>query len=1198
MIDGEELYQNFQRGFRSDDIGAAMSNISRLKSTDPATWQNKCTDNTPLIQISDSVLSRVNITLNFNTEIIRIIEGDGDVEQCYKNLNSINSQINKLSRDMQKATLWMKATETDRWLQQLMEATQNSPDDRKILAKKLARVAVINRKKMEKIETLKVDLQKLRGISRKRIEVKWQNRQSSDITLNKQQKLAALHDKGKLVITAGPGSGKTHVLVERIMNLMKSGNEPARILMLTFTVKATSEMSARVERRLGSEVSGSPQIMNFNSFCKYMIENDYEGFGFDKAPIHIDPKFRRFLFEDMIEDQLNEELIELIESDKRIIDIALKLDDLLHNRCADVVEVTLWFEQKILNPAEKDETSSLSIGNEPSKQLMEYRLMHSGLRLIQPLRDFIRSRNGLTFGDQITLFHKRLKTDVMYLESVCANFDHVLVDEFQDNNLAQGEIVKLMSNHLESTCVVGDPNQAIFRFRGANVRNLEDFLQDFEDADDLTRVDLDICYRHSQNIINLSEDLISLNKTSNSRPDIKSGWKNNDETNVSLSRYVDESSEAIEHAKWMERKNIIGYEWDEMAILARSLNHLEVLINHFSNAGIPFVTTSSGTLFRDNLSIEAGMLLRTCLDPVGNVQALNYLLDSGFMGVLKEDATILAQRSKRNAQQLFDSLINIDGKISNRDTLQRLHSFISDHKVTPNSKLNEWMFRVLRDSGLIAKMITQGPNSPISKLISILSHELINVGNFFNKPARFGLYIKQLMEGKIELEINQVSQPGHVIISTIHKAKGLEWQIVVMPSLDYRKPPSPEIPGRAENIIVSRFFNENIELETSEELIRLFYVGATRVIDELVMSRAITRVDKSKPNELFLIASEHYIATDVDMIHPSLAQNPISTDESMLLQLRKKLEISIEDLRIGFEIDDLRTSVRALVIYHIEQLVMNERGINPQLKNLIDNIESIVGRVKYSEFTTEGEEDEFSNWRPERYTWSMLDNYSRCPQKFSFSYQHRLITNSSKIMTRGNIVHGIVEDIGLSKKPLSSNELEKLIQSKITSHINTIPILTEKDMLEISKAVKLWYNSDRSKNMVVAVEQGLEFEYNGRKFYGKVDRVERDSNGALRMIDFKTGKPKHVPGSKGQEQLLLYAHAWQQNYGETPEIIAYDYIMHNVSEERPLDPIKLEKGLARLIPLIDGIEANEFSPTPGEKTCEYCDHSPLCPDRY
>ena len=1197
MINSHELIDNLDRSWRNNDLKSIQTDVSRLKTISPGSWQKKCTSQEPLIQISDSVLTDVKIILNINQIFNDVIAGDENAEHVYSNLGSLKATLDNITKQLSKAKLWLSATETDRWLQQLMLATKNSPEERKKLAEKLARVVIINRKKREKIDQLNTKLAQLRAKSRTKIKQRWEDRKPEQSSLNEQQQKAVNHGEGRLVITAGPGSGKTHVLVERINNLIEKGCQPSRILMLTFTVKATNEMSSRVEKRLSLGISGTPEITNFNGFCKSMIEADYQKFGFTKRPTHIEPKFRRFLMDDLIDDGIEDDLVELINNDNRIRDITMRLDSLLHNRCVDAKTVLQWFEKEKLQPLEEAEAEFISQGGAVSKSLEEYRLFHSGLRLVNPLRNHIRKKNGLTFGDQITLFYQRLSSDKTYLQKVCEDYDHVLVDEFQDNNLAQGEIVKLMSEHLKSTCVVGDPNQAIFRFRGANVRNLEDFLEAFENTSNLTRIDLDTCYRHSQNIIDLSDALIDQSNSSINRPKVTTGWVNDDSTNVRVCEFIDEASEAVEHAKWVMRQNLLGYEYDEMVILARSLNYVEIMLNHFDELKIPYVTTSSGTLFRDDLSVQAGMLLRACIDPVGNVQAVQYLLNSGFMGVLKEDAAILHHKNRRTQQRLFDSIISIEGEISNRDALARLHNFIEQHSINQHENLNDWMFRVFKDSGFIADMINNGPNSQLSHLISILSQELVNAGNFFNDPHRFGFYLSQLMEGKIELEIPQVTKPGHIVVSTIHKAKGLEWNLVLLPSLDERKSPPKEIQDRAENLLLSDFFGENLDAEADDEKIRLYYVGLTRVIDDLVLSRPLTRSDKPSPKLLFKTAANYYEVVEYEDMHLSLLNNPLTPDETNLFSIRKSLEQSIDDIGIGRESEDLKLSIRALLTYHLEKLAIDERSISNETRELISNLENTVGQIKYNEFIAEDSETIQRLWSPKYFTWSMLSSYRDCPQKFAFSYVHRLINNRSKSQTRGNILHSIVEEVGSASELLEWPKVEEIIDQKITAHQNIIPMLSDDEKSKIYDAIKSWYSEPRSKNEVIAIEKGLEFDYQGRKFRGKVDRVEIDEDGRLRMIDYKSGKPNDAPGTSGHEQLLLYSHAWNENYQQMPKVIAYDYLMHNDLVPRDINPITLDKGLARLIPLMQGIESNDFHATPDMYTCKYCDHSSLCPDK-
>ena len=455
------------------------------------------------------------------------------------------------------------------------------------------------------------------------------------------------------------------------------------------------------------------------------------------------------------------------------------------------------------------------------------------------------------------------------------------------------------------------------------------------------------------------------------------------------------------------------------------------------------------------------------------------------------------------------------------------------------------------------------------------------------------------MEGKIELEIEQISKPGHVVVSTIHKAKGLEWPIVVMPSLDHRKPPPTLKPEKAERLIVQDYFNENVKEEYEKEMIRIFYVGLTRVQDLIRLSRPLTRSDKSIPNALFSVGSKIFDVGNLETIYPSIMQNPLSVKEGLLLNLRTRLEDSIGELRHGFETEDLAKSVRTLLIYHLEQLVVNEHSIDNELRKLVQDFESLVGRVEYHEFTGNTEvAEKQALWRPKNYTWSMLRSYRECPQKFAFAHVHKLVSSNNKYQTVGNLVHEIIEKIGSFNKKPTGKEFDKIVDESLRTHVNKLPLLGEEKIEEIKEKVAIWNDSKRSRNKVIAIEQGLEFEFCDRNFYGKIDRVETDSEGNLRIIDFKTSKANIKPGNKYQEQLLLYAHAWEQNTGESPNIIAYDFVMENKLVEADVKPITVEKGLARLIPIVEGIDANEFEAIPDKRTCQYCDFSGICPDRY
>ena len=202
----------------------------------------------------------------------------------------------------------------------------------------------------------------------------------------------------------------------------------------------------------------------------------------------------------------------------------------------------------------------------------------------------------------------------------------------------------------------------------------------------------------------------------------------------------------------------------------------------------------------------------------------------------------------------------------------------------------------------------------------------------------------------------------------------------------------------------------------------------------------------------FSVGANIFSVENIETVYPSILQNPLSVNEGLLLNLRTKLEDSIGELRHGFEIEDLTKSIRALLIYHLEQLVVNEHSIDQDLRTLVKDLESLVGRVEYHEFTGETEVlDSQDLWRPKRYTWSMLDAYRRCPQKFAFSHVYKLVSDNNKSMTVGNLVHDILEKIGsLGKKP-TENELHEIIEISLRNHVNKLPLIGEKKIEEIKE---------------------------------------------------------------------------------------------------------------------------------------------------
>lgn len=1183
------------------EVSLAMADIARLRTLDPKTWHRMVgnRDVSPLVSIRDSVLQDVVLVVNIH-EGIKTHLSDGSEEEVAAAIRKhaeIKQLFHRFKEKIDQARKWMDLTSTERRLHRLLELTEGASEQREQLVKILAKQTMLNRRRRKRIEILEEELSALRTQARSALEHRWASRHPSVPTMNKKQEDAVAHDEGRLVVTAGPGSGKTHVLVKRMANLVQKGFPPERILMLTFTVKATAEMSERVSNELGKTVSKRPHVINFNSFCKECIDDDPGGFGFEQTPVHVAPGLRGFLLEDLIDTDIGDELQEALQ-DGRFRKLVVTLDDLLHNRAMDPVSTLSDFLKHVLQPMEDEQEVAISEGNQPTAELLFVRKVMLGLKAIAPLRALIRGKGGLTFGDQITLVHRRLMASKDFLELLSSRYDHVLVDEFQDNNLAQGQIVQRLSEQMTSTCVVGDADQAIYHFRGANVRNLVDFLEAF---DNTSRIDLNTCYRHSQKLIDLTSALIKRNQGRMERLDIQSGWVGEDTTDVFVREYTDAPSEAIETVLWMKGQHLRGYEWDEMAILARSLPHLEAIKSTLNMEGVPFVTTSSETLFGDPSTRYAGLLLRACLDPVQQGHALHMLMMEGAFGVLREDATVLGAKS-RGAQHLYSVLEEGKGTFRHPQAMAACHRFIEQHRLMGDD-LFEWMFGVMKDAGLTEKMLREGPDHPLSALLSHLATEVETAGRLLRNNVRFARLLEQLMEGGRELDVKDIQRPGHVMLSTVHQAKGLEWRIVLMPSMDKRKPPVHHDDGsKAKRLILTELLGEYAEQELTQERLRVLYVGATRAIDTLHISyHVVGSSDKPRePNALIEEAASSVGLEHVGVQYLSLLGRGLSGQERTLHDLRTSLDDALRQLSPGNEADEIRATIRSAVAYQLEQLVQTGRAITPDLRDLVSGIEALAGNLSFSSAEMSLDEVEGRIVSPDhvsfaRYSWSMLNTYSECPLKFHFKHRLRIATPSSRAAIKGTLVHDVLEELSKIEDHPSLDEINQCFDALLLKHANSLPILPEREVEASREAVHAWAASPQARHDVVDVEASVSFEFHGRPFIGKIDRIDMDEKNQLRLVDFKTGKPGRKPGAKGMEQLLLYAHGWHQVHGQRPDVLVLDHVMHGETREAIVTAVLLEKGLARLIPFIEGIDDGGKDAAPG-RHCTYCDYRSLCPE--
>jgi len=1070
--------------------------------------------------------------------------------------------------------------ERDLWISRIITRASETEEESLQLAKDLSLLEKDNERMKLEIAQINEEIKKSREISKENLATKRNLRHPSEMVLNLSQSKAVQQNKGQVLITAGPGSGKTHVLTERAVRLIKEGCSPERIVILTFTVKATQNLIKRMDKALVG-YDGRPVIRNFHGFCKDLIDENHLEFGFSSPPSHVE----KYMLDHLMRRQVrsmplegNEQLKQFL-NDKNFRDLVKEINEFMHNR-----GIT---PESTLNECENIEDDELRIG------------VSFAIKQCISLRNELLSENGLTFGDQITLVHQKIQNEPEFLKFIAGKYQHLMVDEFQDNNFAQGQLVCLLADHLQSTVVVGDGDQAIYYFRGANVHNMKDFKKTFEEKGDFHHINLETGYRHSENLVEIAEKYISLAPERLEKESMVSGWISSEQTITEATEFATDVDEAAAIVDFVRRRNLMGIEFDEMAILAASLGHVEQITHLLRLEGIPFVTTNSSDLFNDDLTRDIGLILRICLDPVGQGHALSIFLDSNLFPISKEDAYLIRKRTWET-QKMFGNLIDLNGDFKNRQSLIDLHSFI-ESKQFQGGGFRKWLHELVCDSGISSSILSSDNPFAATRLIEQLTQQLENAMNFLKDPEYLAEFIENFMEDGIELNVEEVESKGNILVATIHKSKGLEWPLVILPSLVEREDPPTSY---AQKILkeVKRIFGENQQEEEEREIRRKFFVAMTRTIEHLFLSYPLQltgKAKKRKPLSMFQDANIKIESSDV--FHPVIAGFGMNRSMVEKYKLRSSLEAKLRSLRDGNEVADLNAAIRGIISFHINNHILDGNIINPEMKNLLNTMETLVGGISLLELENKNPiQDEIKTDLP-KLSWSKLNSFMTCPLKYHWAHELKLKGPPSKPLKVGILVHEVIENLTRhSSKSLSNESLKEEFEQVLLGKVNQLPILFNEDIEVMQTWLSNWVKREieaQQSTETTHIEEEIEFKFGEVSFTGKIDRVEKDSAGKVTLVDFKTSKKASKPGSKpGDAQLILYAHAWSQIHGTLPDYVAYDFVRINERVTVEINPLIVQRELSNLLgPLSNLISGNKDS-NPGFH-CSWCDFKSICPDK-
>ncbi len=599
--------------------------------------------------------------------------------------------------------------------------------------------------------------------------------------LNNPQKEAVLNTQGPLLVLAGAGTGKTKVLTSRIIHIVNSYlASPLQILAVTFTNKAAAEMRKRIGEVIGDQVNNL-WIGTFHSIASRILRRHPEIVGLRNDFIIIDDDDQNRLLKQILSD---------FNIDSKQFSPKFYLNKI--SRLKD----------KFISPAALDSGFDVSL-----PKLKE---------VYETYQNRLKSMNAADFGDllcyNLEIFNKAPEILSYYQDK----FRYVLVDEYQDTNGSQYQwLLKLSANH-RNICCVGDDDQSIYSWRGADIANILRFEKDFKDAQVIR---LEQNYRSSSNILKAADSVISNNKERHGKTlwtDQKSGQR------VKLISFADDRMEAQNICSIIRQLSVTGVKLSNIAILVRAGYQTRSFEESFMQNSLPY-RVIGGLKFYDRLEIrDAIAYLRVVANPDDDL-ALNRIINVPKRGVGDTTISSLYEKSKISGVSLFKTIKNsiqqgeLKGK--SKDSLKSFVDFMDKwHGMLDSVKLSELAEVVMRESGYIEMWRSENTLEAQGRIENI--QEFVRSLEDFSSLIEFLEYVA-LLEAR-EDKSNQES----VSIMTIHAAKGLEFEAVFIPGLEDGIFPS------------SRSIEEKGGLEEER---RLLYVAITRARKNLFLSYAKSR---------------------------------------------------------------------------------------------------------------------------------------------------------------------------------------------------------------------------------------------------------------------------------------------------------------------------------------------------------------------
>ncbi len=1004
--------------------------------------------------------------------------------------------------------------------------------------------------------------------------------------LNPEQRRAVEHGEGPLLVIAGPGSGKTRVITERIVYLLEKvpSVQARNILALTFTDKAAAEMKSRVRGMLAlGDPADLPQVSTFHSFCYGVLrEKHFERCLLDKVDLWI--FLRRRL------DRLGLEIFQ------KLAEPGAFLHDLsdFFSRCQDELVEPEDFEA-FAERIERDFLGGRG-GRDAAERKAEpctgwYRAEEQEVRKMKELAAIFRASRRLleeaassTFGSLISETIRLWEREPEMLEPLRARFGYVLVDELQDTNYAQIELLRRVVAPPGNITAVGDDDQAIYRFRGAAHGAFEMFETAFPGAE---KVYLHRNYRSTKRILRSAGVVIGKNQRYQDKPALETDHE--DGSHVFLAQAGDYGSEAAWVADEIERLARVrqapgapggfggqagtGTAYGQIAVLYRSHYHRDLLVRELGRRNVPFAVRG--------LSILSCVIIRDLIaylnlihSPHDNISLTRVLLAPQWR--FPEDLSLdIRKLAAKERCSLYRAVKARERTLAQADPVFGGTGWAElEALLTGLRKLAAFVPVTAVFDGLTERLgLRFIPGDPDQVWVEAFQKflEAWEEKSETRKLEEFLEYLAYFREagGKVEAPERE-DAAGAVQLMTVHAAKGLEFPVVFILSVARQR-----FPHRVERPVIDlpeelrKGPRPPADIHLQEER-RLFYVAMTRARERLYISSVVKTASAGKPTAAGRPGGKRSVFVD-DLLSDAL----VAGRDVERVEVAEK---AVEESR-----PPLPPAAQPAVAGQLRMIASPPpSGTHPPLAEWANRPPAAPPGGKF------------------RLSVTAIEQYRDCPLKFKFSHYLKIPTGPQAPLTFGNIMHQSVRHYFESRKR-GAPTFEAIRDFYLASWKDVgfedeyqAGVYKNAGLVQLRGFVER-HNALRIPADGIELERRFELGLDDVVLEGRIDQITPLRDHSVELVDYKTGKPRTQKDADRSLQLSVYALAAERVLGMNPTRLTF----YNLTNNEPVSSVRtakaLDLALEEILETAAEIRRLAFAPTPGFP-CQRCDYVPLCPE--